>query len=291
VAAHTAPVPGSLRIAVAQYEPLVGEPGHNLSQAVAWAERAADQGAELVVLPELASSGYVFSERAEADRLAEDPDHGATVTALVDACRRRRIHVVAGLAERADGCLHNSAVVLGPAGRLATYRKLHLFYDERSWFRPGDRVVVVDLPKARIGVAICYDLWFPELPRALALRGAEVIAVPTNWVSSFRRRLHDEHGYCQGDVMAMAAAAANGVAMACADRVGTERGVSFLGASIIIGPDGWPVAGPASPDRPELLIADIDLAGVEQARRRTPRNHLLEDRRPDVYGPEPASPA
>ncbi len=169
---------------------------------------------------------------------------------------------MAGLAEAGAGCRHNSAVVLGPGGRLATYRKLHLFYDEQSWFRPGADLVVVDLPFARVGVAICYDLWFPELARALALRGAEVIAVPTNWVSSFRGRLHDEHGYCQGDIMAMAAAAANGTAVACADRIGVERGVTFLGASIIVGPDGWPAAGPASPDGEELLIADVDLAGV-----------------------------
>jgi len=279
--------PRLVRVAVAQYEPRVGEAEHNRGQAVAWVEAAADRGAELVVLPELAASGYVFSGEADVDRLAEDPDSGATTAALVDACRRRRVHVVAGLAERAGGCRYNSAVVLGPAGRLATYRKLHLFYDEKSWFQAGDRLVVVDLPRVRLGVAICYDLWFPEVTRGLALQGAELIAVPTNWVSSFRRRLHDEHGYCQGDIMAMAAAAANGTAVACADRVGVERGVGFLGASIIVGPDGWPVAGPASPDRPELLVADIDLAGVPLARRRTPRNHLLDDRRPEVYGTGP----
>jgi predicted amidohydrolase len=89
--------------------------------------------------------------------------------------------------------------------------------------------------------------------------------------------------------MAMAWAAANGTAVACADRVGEERGVTFLGASIIVGPDGWPAAGPASADREEMLVADIDLAAVERARRRTPRNHLLRDRRPDVYAGPPAS--
>jgi len=200
------------------------------------------------------------------------------------------VYVVTGLDEAGEGCRHNSAVVLGPEGRLATYRKLHLFYDEQSWFRPGGELVVVDLPIARVGVAICYDLWFPEVARVLALRGAEVIAVPTNWVSSFRKRLHDEHGYCQGDVMAMAAAAANGTAVACADRVGVERGVTFLGASIIVGPDGWPLAGPATPDREELLVADLDLGSIERARWRTPRNHLLRDRRPELYASDPMAP-
>jgi N-carbamoylputrescine amidase len=281
------PDPGSvgrpLRIAVAQYEPRVGDLDANRAAAVGWAEAAADRGAQLVVLPELASSGYVLAGEDEADRVAEDPDGGAMVSALADVCRRRGVHVAAGLAERGAGCRHNSAVVVGPAGRIATYRKLHLFHDEQTWFRPGDALVVVDLPGVRLGLEICYDLWFPEVARALALRGAEVIAVPTNWVSSFRPRLHDDRGYCQGDYMAMAAAAANGVAVACADRVGVERGVTFLGASLVVGPDGWPVAGPASPGGEELLVADLDLDAVGRARRRTPRNHLLDDRRPDLY--------
>jgi predicted amidohydrolase len=283
----TDPPSRTVRIAVAQYEPHIGDLSGNRAAALTQVEAAADRGAQLVVLPELASSGYVFAGEEEAGRLVEDADTGETVVALVEACRRRGVYVVGGLAEAAPACRHNSAVVLGPSGRLATYRKLHLFYDEQSWFQPGNELVVVDLPFARVGVAICYDLWFPEVARALALRGAEVIAIPTNWVASFRPRLHDEHGYCQGDIMAMAAAAANGTAVACADRVGEERGVTFLGASIIVGPDGWPLAGPAGPDREELLVADVDLTAVERSRWRTPRNHLLRDRRPALYAAEP----
>ena len=277
----------TIRIAVAQYEPRIGDLSRNRAAAVAWVEAAAAEGAQLVILPELASSGYVFAGEEEAGHLAENADSGESVAALVDVCRRHAVHVVAGLAEAGDSCRYNSAVVVGPEGRLATYRKLHLLYDEQSWFRPGRELLVVDLPVARVGVAICYDLWFPEVARALALRGAEVIAVPTNWVGSFRARLHDDRGYCQGDIMAMAAAAANGTAVACADRVGVERGVTFLGSSIIVGPDGWPLAGPASSDREELLVADLDLASVERARWRTPRNHLLSDRRPDLYASDP----
>src|ERR1700736_1915769 len=98
--------------------------------------------------------------------------------------------------------------------------------------------------------------------RALALAGAEIVAVPTNWVASFKRTVYDERGYCQGAYMAMARAAENGLVVACADRTGTERGVRFLGASIIVGADGWPVAGPASADREELLLAGVDLASL-----------------------------
>lgn len=272
-----------VRIAVAQYEPHVGELEQNRSQAVLWATSAAEQGADLIVLPELASSGYVFGDEAEAQTAAEDPDDGPTVRALREVCAMHGCHIVAGISERDGECRHNSAVLIGASGRMATYRKLHLYYNEQSWFVPGDELPIVDLPFGRVGMIICFDLWFPEPARALALAGAEIIAVPTNWVASFKRTVWDDRGYCQGDYVAMATSAQNGVVMACADRIGVERGVSFIGASIIVGADGWPVSGPASKDQEELLIADVDLDSVEKARRRTPRNHLHTDRRPDAY--------
>jgi predicted amidohydrolase len=272
-----------VRIAVAQYEPHVGEFEQNRSQAVLWASAAATKGANLIVLPELASSGYVFGDEAEAQRAAEDPDDGPTVRALREVCAANDCHIVAGISELDGDCRHNSSVLIGASGRMATYRKLHLYYDEQSWFQPGDELPIVELPFGRVGMIICFDLWFPEPARALALAGAEIIAVPTNWVASFKRTVWDDRGYCQGDYVAMATAAQNGVVMACADRIGVERGVNFIGASIIVGADGWPVSGPASKDQEELLIADVDLDSVEQARRRTPRNHLHTDRRPGAY--------
>ena len=268
---------------MAQYEPHVGEVERNRQLASRWATAAADAGAQLVVLPELASSGYTFDSVEEAEACAEDADTGATVQALTSLCRQRGIHVVTGLDERAGGERYNSAVLLGPSGRLATYRKLHLYNDERSWFAPGGELPLVDLPFGRVGMIICFDLWFPEAARALALSGAEIVALPTNWVASFKRTVFDQHGYCQANYVAMATAAQNGVVMACADRIGTERGVPFLGSSIIVAADGWPVAGPASRDGEALLVADVDLADVARSRRRTPRNDLLGDRRPAGY--------
>jgi predicted amidohydrolase len=281
----------TVRIAVAQYAPQVGEVEQNRAQAVRWAEAAASRGADLVVLPELASSGYTFASVEEAQACAQDASDGPTVAALVSVARSSGMHIVCGVDERGEaGCRHNSAVLLGPSGRLATYRKLHLFYDEKSWFTPGGSLPVVELPFGRLGMVICYDLWFPEAVRALAVAGADVVAVPTNWVASFKRTVYDERGFCQGNYVAMATAAQNGVVMACADRIGTERGLTFLGASIIVGADGWPVAGPASPDGEELLVADVALDSVSRARRRTPRNDLLGDRRPDAYNAVPVSP-
>jgi predicted amidohydrolase len=272
-----------VRIAAVQYEPRVGAIAENRDLAVRQATAAAEQGADLIVLPELASSGYVFDNEQEAQSSAEESQSGPLVAALQTVAAAQSTHIVAGLNERDGDRRHNSAVLIGPHGPLATYRKLHLYHNEKSWFEPGDELPVVDLPFGRVGMIICFDLWFPEPARQLALAGAEIIAVPTNWVASFKATVWDERGYCQGDYVAMATAAQNGVVMACADRVGEERGTTFIGASIIVGADGWPVAGPAGKDREEMLLADVDLDDVERARRRTPRNHLLADRRPDGY--------
>ena len=272
-----------MRIAVAQYAPRVGDVAGNRDAAVSWARRAADGGADLMVLPELASSGYVFASEEEAAATAEDAAGGPLVDALAAVCAESGMHCVVGVNERTATVRHNSAVMLGPTGHLATYRKLHLYNDERSWFAPGGELPVVELPFGRVGMVICFDLWFPEAVRALALAGAEIVAVPTNWVGSFKRTLYDAAGYCQGDIVAMASAAQSGVVMACADRVGVEREVRFLGCSVIVGADGWPVAGPAGAEDDALLIADVDLDSVAAARRRTPRNDLLGDRRPDSY--------
>ncbi len=171
-----------VRVAVAQYAPVVGDLEANRAAAVRWARRAAGEDVDLLVLPELASSGYVFQSEPEAAATAEDARDGALVVALTEVCVDAGMYCVVGLNER-DGTLrHNSAVVVGPQGHVATYRKLHLFNDEKSWFEPGGELPVVDLPFGRLGMVICFDLWFPEAARALALAGAEIIAVPTNWV-------------------------------------------------------------------------------------------------------------
>jgi N-carbamoylputrescine amidase len=273
----------NVRIAVAQYAPAVGDVEANRVAAVRWARRAAAEKVDLLVLPELASSGYVFASESEATATAEDARHGALVDALTEVCADAGMHCVVGVNERDGDVRHNSAVLLGPQGHIATYRKLHLFNDEKSWFEPGGELPVVELPFGRVGMVICFDLWFPEAARALALAGAEIIAVPTNWVASFRRQVYNDAGYCMGDIVAMATAGQNGVVVACADRVGVERDVRFIGCSVIVGADGWPLEGPAGHEEDALLVAEVDLDTVAAARRRTPRNHLIEDRRPDSY--------
>ena len=284
-------------VACVQMEPRIGAVAENIARSVSLAETAADDGASLIVLPELCQSGYVFESREEAFALAEDPRTGPASRAWAELAARRQVHIVAGLNERdggerdsgeRDGArIYNSAVVIGPEGLLGVFRKVHLWDNETRFFAKGDRgYPVFDLPFGRIGVFICYDGWFPESYRACAAQEVDMICVPTNWVP-----MPDQPP--DRDVMAntlvMAGAHSNGVFIAAADRVGTERGQPFLGRSLIVGPSGWPLAGPASPDREEILIARVDLAQARQRRQLNIHNHVLGDRRQDVYGQHLAS--
>ena len=274
---------GTLRVAACQYEPHIADNDGNVALAARAVAKAVNGGAQLIVLPELASSGYVFQSEREAEAASESIGDGPFAGELVRLAHQHDVTIVAGVAERGINCRYNSAVIVDSSGVRAVYRKLHRFFDEQTWFESGSETIVVETEWGRLGVLICYDLWFPEVGRSLALAGADVVAVPTNWVASHKKTVYDQRGYCQGNYVAMATSAQNGFAMVCADRIGVEREVTFLGASIVVAPDGWPVAGPASRDAEQLLIAHIDLDDVAKARRRTPRNDLLGDRRPDSY--------
>ena len=273
----------TVRVAAAQYAPHLVDVDANTHLAVEWIAKAADEGAKLVVLPELASSGYVFESEDEAQSSAQELD-GKTVKAVIEACKKRDIYAVLGINLAESDCRYNSAILAGPRGLVTSYSKLHLFYNEKSWFTPGDALCVADLPFGKVGIMICYDLSHPELSLALARKGAELICLPTNWVDSFKRKVYDERGYCRGNIQAMAMSSVTGCPFICADRIGEERGTKFLGASMITDSYGWPAAGPASKDGEELLVAELDLELVAKAQQRTPRNNLFDDRREDVYG-------
>jgi predicted amidohydrolase len=140
---------------------------------------------------------------------------------------------------------------------------------------------VFDTEFGKIGIAICYDGWFPETFRKLVLGGAELICVPTNWVPMAG---HGQQSQSMANILHKAAAHSNTVYIACADRIGTERGQLFIGQSLIIGPDGWPIAGPASQQDEEILAASVSLGELEQKRTLNEFNNVLGDRREDVYG-------
>ncbi|HUY53976.1 MAG TPA: nitrilase-related carbon-nitrogen hydrolase [Candidatus Nanopelagicaceae bacterium] len=274
----------SLRVALCQYEPRVGDLPGNLATGSRFITQAAAAGADLVILPELAASGYTFEsepEAASSSQTAED----LALTSWGELCHQHGLWLVAGFAEAAGQRRYNAAALISPEGLAGVYRKAHLFNDEKLYFSPGDTgFLSFEIPWGRIGILICYDLWFPEAARLLALRGAEMICVPTNWVANFRRQATDERGWTMGDYACVGAATQNQVFVAAADRVGEERGVQFVGCSCLVGPDGSMLTGPAPLAGESLLVQDVDLEWARRARRRTPRNDTFGDRRPELYG-------
>jgi predicted amidohydrolase len=260
------------RIAVQQLAPALGDLDHNRALALGAIHEAVDAGAQLVVLPELITSGYVFESPEEAGEAAIGADHEllrewGTLGALV----------VGGFAERGDdGRLYNSAAVVDETGVRASYRKLHLWDREKLLFEPGDAPPpIIDTPVGRLAAVICYDLEFPELTRHVALCGTQLLAVPTNWPLVPR-----PDGERPPEVgIAMAAARVNRMAIACADRLGTERGVEWTGGATIVDADGWAVAERRDAG---LLVADVDLDAALD-KRLTEHADAFGDRRPELY--------
>jgi predicted amidohydrolase len=259
-----------LRAGYIQLTPAFGRLQHNREAAC---RMVAATEAQLLVLPELCLSGYQFRDRREARSLAEPAD-GPTAAALAPLCRQGGKHVVLGLAERDGERLYNSAILVGPEGLLGVYRKTHLFWDEPDWCEPGDSGFVVwDLGGYKLGLMICFDWVYPEAARSLALAGAEVIAHPSDLVLP----------HCQ-QVMP-ARALENRVFTITANRYGTEdrsgAPVTFSGRSQIASPAGEVLAeAPATGDHTAVVELDLSLA---RDKHLTPRNHLLEGRRPELY--------
>jgi N-carbamoylputrescine amidase len=270
-----------LTVACIQMEPRIGAKAENLTRSIALIDEACARGARLVVLPELCNSGYVFATRAEAFDLAEPVPDGPSTNAWLEAARRHNAVIVAGVCERAGDVLYNSAVVVGPDGPIGTFRKLHLWGEENLYFEPGDLgVPIFHTPFGRLSVAICYDCWFPEVYRLAALQGADILCVPTNWVP-----MPDQPSETvpMANILAMGGAHTNSMFVACADRVGVERGQPFLGCSLIISHTGFPLAGPASPDQEEILTAAVNLSDARRRRVLNNFNQPLRDRRIDLY--------
>ncbi|MGA2124904.1 MAG: nitrilase family protein [Xanthobacteraceae bacterium] len=269
-------------VACIQMKPVVAAKEANVRRSLALIAEAAAKGARLVVLPELANSGYVFADRAEAFGLAEEIPDGATSRAWIDAARRHDLIIVAGIAEREGAALYNSAIVVGPTGHIGTFRKMHLWNAENLFFEPGNLgFPVFRTPIGRIGVAICYDGWFPETFRLHALQGADIVCVPTNWVPIPGQ---EPGRQAMATILHQAAAHSNSIFIACADRVGTERGQPFEGQSVIVSCTGWLVAGPATRDDEEIITARINLSDARRKRNWNAFNQVLRDRRTDAYG-------
>jgi len=269
----------SVRIACAQIAPAVGDAEGNRRLAREAVREAIGAGARIVVLPELCTSGYVFESAEEAEALAQPLD-GPALSDWADEAARAEAVVVGGFAELGEGgTVYNSAAAFGPAGLLAVYRKAHLWDREKLCFRPGtEGAPVVETQFGRIGVAVCYDLYFPELTRGLAFAGADLIVLPAN-LPLFPR----PEGERPVEIaLAQATAHVSKVWVAVCDRAGPERGVEWTGASCIVDPDGWLSAGPVDGYGEGTLSADCEL---DRAREKAwgERNDVRGDLRPELY--------
>jgi len=236
-------------------------------------------GTQLTVFPECFTTGYCFDSLDEAFPLAETVP-GPTTERLEGLCRELKTFIVCGMLEKSGTKIFNTAVLVGPGGLIGSYRKIHLPYLGIDRFTtPGDRPFeVFEADGVRIGMLICYDGGFPEAARVLALRGADVILLPTNWPPG-------------GDYMAQfsinSRAMENGVYFAAVNRVGTENGFRFIGKSRICSPFGATMTS-IDNDTPGTIRAEIDPAAARAKRIvRIPGKHEIDrmaDRRPEMYG-------
>jgi predicted amidohydrolase len=263
-----------MKIAIVQTAPAWGEKARNLEAALALMEK---EKADLYVLPELFTTGYIFAGLDELLPLAEAFPGGPTHQALATFSEDRKSAVVYGFAEKAGGRVYNSAALVAPQEFAGLYRKVHLYDREKLCFAPGDLGFrVFDSPWGKIGIMICFDWYFPESARTLTLRGAELIAHPANLVMP----------YCP-DTMPVRCRE-NRVFAATANRVGTEaRGecaLTFIGQSQLTAPEGT-ILHRASPDQEEIFLHEIDPAQA-QNKQVNLRNHILNDRRPEFYEPD-----
>lgn len=240
--------------------------------ATSAALRRSEPGPHLIVLPELATSGYVFQDMDEARSLSMTVDD-QRLTALAGDVPDGAVAVI-GFCERVGEQLFNSALVFDRTGTLGCYRKAHLWDEEYRFFSLGDAAgMVLDTPIGRLGVAICYDIEFPEVPRRLALAGAEVLALPVNW--PLAERPDGEHA--PETIQAMAAARASRLPTAIADRHGTERGVQWTGGTAVIDRDGWIVATPDSHGVASAVVS------IDPSKTLGANNDVFADRRPELY--------
>ncbi|RYE75200.1 MAG: carbon-nitrogen hydrolase family protein, partial [Myxococcales bacterium] len=217
----------SLRLSCVQIDVYHGNTQHNIGRVLRNVAVLAEQGVNLAVFPECALTGYGAGDAAEAWRIALEPEE---LDPIADAACNLKIGILVGTLLRDGDKVVNAAFLFLPDGRRHEYRKTHLpFMGADRFATAGDCLEPIDTPWGRLGVLVCFDLRFPESARTLALKGAELILVPTNW---------PEGAIVSAEHIAIARAAENRVFLATCNRVGSERGFNFIGRSKIVGIDG-----------------------------------------------------
>jgi predicted amidohydrolase len=261
-----------MKIGYVQFNPTFGEIEKNIDHAEALIGSAT---ADLLVLPELFNTGYLITSKEEIRSIAEEVPGGRTTRRLAAIAKKRNVHLVAGMAERSGGKIFNAAVLVSQKGFVASYRKVHLFFEEKLWFDPGDgEFPVFDIGPCRVGIMVCFDWFFPESMRALALKGAQIVCHPSNLVLP----------YCQTAMITRCLE--NRVFAVTCNRTGTEeRGgktLRYTGASQVVD-TGGNILSRAGEHEEVAVVVDIDPAKALDKQLNL-HNNLFGDRRPGLYG-------
>ena len=264
-----------MKVGYVQFHPQFGEVENNRARTLQLIRENAK--ADLLVLPELCTTGYLFEDAAELKRLAEFVPDGKSVKKWITVAKETETYLVAGICEKTkDGKFYNSAVLISPEGYIDTYRKIHLFNTEKKFFAPGTGPFkIYDIGLAKIGMIVCFDWAFPESTRILALHGAEIICHPSNLVLSFAQKAM------------LTRSIENKVFTITANRIGDDirpkSKLSFTGESQVTSPQ-MEVLIRASPDIEEVGIVTIDPTKA-QNKMITANNHIFMDRRVELYHP------
>jgi len=267
-----------VKLAAVQMEPEIMAKETNLNKIIYQMQIAADKGSQLIVFPECALTGYVFSSRQEAVPFMERVP-GPITEELSRYCRQLNVHAILGLLEADDDQCFNAAVLIGPKGLIGKYRKVHLPYLGIDRFLdPGNQPFqIYKTEVGNIGIQICYDCNFPETSRVMALQGADILALPTNWPEG-RQKV--------AKYVVVTRAFENKVHLIAVDRIGKERGAKFIGLSKIINASGDTMIE-ASGDCEEIIYAEINLAEARQKRIVFKEGEFevdfINDRRPEFY--------
>jgi predicted amidohydrolase len=262
-----------ITLLLAQTGPVLGKKNENLKTIERHASSARRKNVDLLVFPELHLTGYTMQD--EVYNLAE-PIPGPSEKRVEKIAKEHGVHIVFGMPEESPvkGVIHNSAVLVGPKGLVGRYRKIHLpthtVFEERRYYRPGQEAPVFDTPMGKIGLTICYDLYFPELTRLETLGGAELI-VCISASPGLRRRFFE--GFCLSRAME------NAVYLAYVNRVGIEDGNQFWGGSRVVAPGGS-VLVQCKYDVEDYQTCKFDLAEVGRARAFIP---TIKDLDPQLF--------
>jgi predicted amidohydrolase len=264
--------PEIMKVGFLQFQPILKEVETNIDKISKLLEST--ESFDLMVIPELANSGYVFVDKDELEKTSEEIPSGYFVEKLIELAMKKDGYIVCGVCEKSGSKYFNSSVLVGPEGFVAKYRKVHLFDREKLFFEPGDGpFILYNIRGMNLGILICWDWIFPEATRSLAIQGMDVLAHSTNLVLSF----------CQTAMITRSIE--NQIFTITSNRIGIEtngeHSLHFKGHSQVTTPDAKRLAQ-ASTDKEEVHIVDIDLS---KARNKwlSDRNHIFKDRRPEMY--------